>query len=83
MANTTPTKTPWKSTNFWTGIATVLAAGFAYFGISADAAAAVDLADTTTRAVEAIESKNWALLFGVGINVVNIVTHLWKTYFSG
>ena len=83
MANTTPTtKSPLKSTNLWTGLATLVAAAFAYFGVSPDAAAAADLANTTTQVVDAIETKNFALLFGVLINAVNIVTHLVKTYFS-
>ena len=83
MANTTPTtKSPLKSTNLWTGIATLVAAAFAYFGVSPDMAAATDIASTTTQVVDAIETKNFALLFGVLINAVNIVTHLVKTYFS-
>ncbi len=83
MANTTPAKkSPLKSTNMWTGIATLVAAAFAYFGVSPDAAAAVDLANTTTQVVDAIETKNFALLFGILINAVNVVTHLVKNYFG-
>lgn len=82
MSNTTPTKTPFKSTNFWTGIATIVAAGFGYFAINPDPASAAQLADTAQTVADAIQAKNWPLLFGIAINAVNIVTHLIKTYFK-
>lgn len=81
MSNTAP-KTPFKSTNFWTGIATIVAAAFGYFAVTPDAAAAGQLADTAQSVTEAVQAKNWPLLFGIVINAVNVVTHLVKTYFK-
>ena len=78
----TPTKTPFQSTNFWTGILTVIAAAFAYFGVAPDLAVSNELADTTKDVVDAVVTKNYALLFGVLINVTNIVQHFIKTYFK-
>jgi len=82
MGTTQVKKSPLKSQNMWVGIATIIAAAFAYFGVSGDAATANELADTATDVANAIDEKNWGLLFGVGINAVNIITHLWKTYFA-
>ena len=78
MANTTPAKTPLQSTNFWTGLATVIAALFSYFFISPDPTAAADLSNAAHTAVEAISAKNWVALFAVLINGGNILYHLFK-----
>lgn len=83
MANTTPTKTPLKSSNFWTGLATIAAAAFGYFAIAPDAATAADLSGAAHQLTDALQAKNWPLLFAVVINAANVVTHLVKTYFKG
>lgn len=78
MSNTV-TKSPLKSTNFWAGILTVVTGGFAFFAISPDLDSASVLANEAHRAVEAISTKNYTLLFTVVVNAGNILYHLfWK-----
>jgi len=78
MSNTATTKTALQSTNFWTGIATIVAALFSYFAISPDLDGAAVLADGAQQAVTAISTKNYIALFGVVVNVGNILYHLFK-----
>lgn len=77
MSNTV-TKTPLQSTNFWTGIATVIAGAFSYFAVSPDLSAADVLVGEAQKAVDAISTKNYVAIFAVAINVVNIFVHLFK-----
>ncbi len=69
-------KTSLKSTNFWTGIATIVAAGFGYFSIYAELGAAEALSAEAGKAVEAIETKNYFALISVAINAGNILYHI-------
>lgn len=71
-------KSPAKSFNFWTGISTVVLAGFAYFFITPDFEAAQSLGDEARIAVEAVSTKNYLALITVAINVGNILFHLFK-----
>lgn len=83
MANQpSTTKSPLKSTNLWTGLATIVAAAFGYFAITPDAAAASDLSETAKRLTDALAAKNWPLLIGIVVNAANIIGHLVKTYFK-
>lgn len=65
-----------KSTNLWTGIATLIAAIFSYFSLTPDLASADVLAGEAARAVEAIQTRNWIFLVTVAVNVGNILYHL-------
>ncbi len=65
-----------KSSNLWTGIATLLAAIFSYFSLTPDLAAADVLAGETAKAVEAIQTRNWIILVTVAVNLGNILYHL-------
>ena len=76
MANTTTS--PLKSTNLWTGVATLVAALFSFFTLTPDLTQADTLAGEAHRAVEAISTRNYVVLITVVINVVNILYHLFK-----
>lgn len=65
-----------KSTNLWTGIATLIAAVFSYFALTPDMALADTLADEAARAAEAITARNWVVLVTVVVNLGNILYHL-------
>ena len=82
MANTTPTKGPLQSKNFWTGIATILTAAFLGFGISADPGNVDTLTQTGTQVYDAIAQKNWLAAGLVLINSANVLFHLFKTWFG-
>lgn len=71
-------KSPIKSWNLWTGIATIVAAVFSYFALSPDPAAAQALSDEAHRAAEAISTKNYILLATIVFNIGNILYHLFK-----
>ena len=71
-------KSPAKSTKFWTGISTVVLAGFAYFFITPDFDAAQTLGDEARIAVEAVNTKNYIALITVFVNIGNILFHLFK-----
>lgn len=75
MSNTTQ-KPVGKSRNFWTGIITVVTGAASYFLISPDVVAADVLAGEAHKAVDAISTKNYVLLFGVLVNAGNIIWHL-------
>ena len=78
-ASTKPTvakKTPLQSSNFWTGIFTVISAGFAYFSIYAETGAVQGLSEEAAKAVEAVQTKNYFGLIAVAVNVGNIIYHL-------
>lgn len=77
MANQ-PAKSPLKSTNLWTGVATIVSAAFAFFSIAPDLSSAGILADESHRAVDAINTKNYGLLIAAVVNVGNILYHLFK-----
>ncbi len=81
MSNT-PKKGPLQSKNFWTGIATLLASGFLYFGISVDAQAVTLIGDTAGQVTNAIETKNWTAIVLILVNSGNILIHLFKTWFA-
>jgi mannitol-specific phosphotransferase system IIBC component len=66
------------STNFWTGIFTVITAAFSYFLISPDFSSAEVLAGEAQKAVDAINTKNYIALFSVLVNAGNILYHLFK-----
>ncbi len=74
MANSTTS--PLKSTNFWTGVATVFAALLAFFALTPDWAAADQLAEESKRAIEAVQARNYVALFTVVVNAGNIIYHL-------
>jgi hypothetical protein len=82
MANTTPTKSPLKSKNLWTGIITILTAVFLGFEVMPDPAAVGVLTDTGTAVVEGIKTKNWLSAGLVLVNSGNIIFHLLKTWFG-
>lgn len=65
-----------KSTNLWTGIATLVAAVFSYFALTPDLALADTLAGEAARAAEAITARNWVVLLTIVVNVGNILYHL-------
>lgn len=69
---------PLKSANLWTGIATLVAAIFAYFQLSPDLSTAATLSDAAAQAADAIATRNWVLLISVLINAGNILWHLFK-----
>ena len=77
-----PKKPVWKSKNFWTGIATILAAAFAYFGVTVDTAAAATLTDGAQTVTDAVETKNWLALGVFLLNSGNVLFHLFKTWFA-
>lgn len=74
----TPKKAAVKSTNLWTGIATLVAAAFSYFSLTPDLDSAAVLASEANRAQEAITTRNWIVLFTVFVNAANIVYHIFK-----
>lgn len=74
----TPKKAALKSTNLWTGIATLIAAAFSYFSLTPDTDSAVVLASEANKAVEAISTRNWIVLFTVFVNAGNILYHIFK-----
>lgn len=74
----TPKKAAIKSPNLWTGIATIVSAGFAYFSLTPDLSTAQILADEANRAAEAISTRNYVVLFTVVVNAGNILYHLFK-----
>lgn len=82
MANTTPTKSPFQSKNFWTGVVSILSALFLAFGVAPDADAVGDLSETGTAVADAIKSKNWLAAGLVLVNSANILFHLFKTWFG-
>lgn len=71
-------KSPLRSTNFWAGIATVVAAGFAYFSVTPDLDQASVLANEAHRVVDSVVTKNYALLIAAVVNAGNILFHLFK-----
>lgn len=73
MAEKTPAL---RSTNLWTGIATIIAALFSYFALTPDLSAAGALAEEAQKATDAINAKNWVVLAAVAFNVANILYHL-------
>lgn len=74
----TPKKAAVKSTNLWTGIATLVAAAFSYFSLTPDLDSAAVLASEANRAAEAISTRNYIVLFTVLVNAGNILYHLFK-----
>ena len=77
-----PKKSILQSKNFWTGIATILAAAFAYFGVTVDTAAAATLTDGAQTVTDAVETKNWLALGVFLLNSGNVLFHLFKTWFA-
>lgn len=82
MANTTPTKSPLKSKNLWTGVISIITAVFLAFGVAPDPEAVGVLTDTGTAVADAISQKNWLAAGLVLINSANIIFHLFKTWFG-
>jgi len=72
MAKTSATR----STNLWTGVATIVAALFSYFALTPDLTTADVLAGEAHKAVYAITTKNWVVLATVAFNLANILYHL-------
>jgi len=66
------------SPNFWTGIATLIMAVFAYFKLTPDPATAVTLGEEAAKAAEAITARNWVLFLTGLFNIGNILYHLFK-----
>lgn len=78
---TTSKKSPLASVNMWAGIATLVAALFGYFQITPDAAAAEALSTNAHSIVNALESKNLALIITAAIPALNNIYHFIQTYF--
>lgn len=71
-------KTPLKSSNLWTGVATIVSAVISYFALTPDLSSAKLLSDEAHRAVDAISTRNYVVLFTVVVNVGNILYHLFR-----
>lgn len=65
-----------RSTNLWTGVATIIAALFSFFALTPDLSTADVLAGEAQKAADAINAKNWVVLAAVAFNVANILYHL-------
>jgi len=78
MSNTTktvPTKSAFKSVNFWATILTIITGVAGVFAVVPDAAAAGQLTDITTDAIEAAKAKNWYVLGALVIQSANFLYH--------
>lgn len=82
MATSAKTKTPLQSSNFWTGLATIIGIIMALFHISPDAQLVQQGAESVTQVVSAVESKNWLTLLGLLAtgNLINMVTKIWNYF---
>jgi len=76
MANTTqPTKSRFKSVNFWATILTILTGVAGVFAVVPDPASAGQLTDITLDAVAAAKEKNWYVLGALVIQSANFLYH--------
>lgn len=72
----TTKKSPVKSVNAWTGLATIVMAAFAYFQLTPDADAAQALSTNAHSIVDAISAKNLMLAITGFVNLGNMLYHL-------
>lgn len=73
-------KTPIQSSNFWTGIITLLTLVLAFFHITPDTQVVENGVAVVTPIIDALASKNWIGLVSILIasitNIVNMAGHL-------
>jgi hypothetical protein len=72
-------KAPVRSSNFWTGIGTIIVALFMIFGIHPDPALANDLSVTAQETIAAFQAKNYLALITIAGHAWNIISHLVAT----
>ncbi len=82
MSTTPTTKSPLQSKNLWTGVATLVASIFLFFGVTVDSAAVELITDTSGQVADAIQTKNWTAILIILVNSGNMLFHLFKTWFG-